>query len=203
MTEEEWLACEDPQKMLHLPMQEGRKRKLRLFACAYCHRIESMVSNEWSRHAVKAAEAAADDPPESDLEHYRERAEKVIWELTDWPARKAARAAATVASADWTVKHSFYLLRRQWEEALAYVGETAKAAVAAVGLAATEEDRQRNQKAEIESQVELLRHIIGNPYQPYQAPDHWPSTVTDLAQALYDGDGNRLVLADALEEHGH
>jgi hypothetical protein len=31
----------------------------------------------------------------------------------------------------------------------------------------------------------------------------WPSAVSDLAQALYDGQGNRLILADALEEAGH
>jgi hypothetical protein len=31
----------------------------------------------------------------------------------------------------------------------------------------------------------------------------WPSVVVELAQSLYDGTGDRLILADALEEAGH
>jgi hypothetical protein len=44
---------------------------------------------------------------------------------------------------------------------------------------------------------------LGNPFKPYPAPAAWPSAVVELAQALYDGAGDRLVLADALEEAGH
>jgi hypothetical protein len=35
------------------------------------------------------------------------------------------------------------------------------------------------------------------------APVFWPSTVLDLAKALFDGQGCRLILADSLEESGH
>jgi hypothetical protein len=49
----------------------------------------------------------------------------------------------------------------------------------------------------------LLRHIFGNPFSPYAAPASWPGAVVELAQAMYDGAGDRLVLADALEEAGH
>ncbi|OAI51285.1 hypothetical protein AYO44_05130 [Planctomycetaceae bacterium SCGC AG-212-F19] len=58
-------------------------------------------------------------------------------------------------------------------------------------------------KKESEARSGLLRHIIGNPLRPYAAPASWPSAVSDLAQALYDGNGDRLILADALEEAGH
>lgn len=37
----------------------------------------------------------------------------------------------------------------------------------------------------------------------YPIPAAWPSAVLELAQVLYDGAGNRLVLADAMEEAGH
>ncbi|OAI45594.1 hypothetical protein AYO44_12690 [Planctomycetaceae bacterium SCGC AG-212-F19] len=49
----------------------------------------------------------------------------------------------------------------------------------------------------------LLRHIVGNPFRPYAAPGSWPVRLVKMAQALYDGTGDRLVLADALDEAGH
>jgi len=49
----------------------------------------------------------------------------------------------------------------------------------------------------------LLRHIIGNPFRPYAAPDHWPSTVIQLADALYNGHDCTFALHDALLEAGH
>jgi len=56
---------------------------------------------------------------------------------------------------------------------------------------------------ERQAQAELLRHIVGNPFRPYPAPDFWPSTVVELAQAVYDGTGDHRILSDALEEAGH
>jgi hypothetical protein len=49
----------------------------------------------------------------------------------------------------------------------------------------------------------LLRHIIGNHFRPYPAPDHWPSTVVQLAHALYNGQDCTFALHDALLEAGH
>jgi hypothetical protein len=55
----------------------------------------------------------------------------------------------------------------------------------------------------IEHRNRALRHIIGNPFRPYAAPASWPCVAVELAQSLYGGAGDRLVLADALEEAGH
>lgn len=49
----------------------------------------------------------------------------------------------------------------------------------------------------------LLRHIMGNPFRPYPAPEFWPSNVVLLAQALYEGQDCDYALHDALEEAGH
>jgi hypothetical protein len=52
-------------------------------------------------------------------------------------------------------------------------------------------------------QASLLRCVFGNPFRPYPAPPSWPTTVVQLAGALYNGQDCRLPLSDALEECGH
>lgn len=52
-------------------------------------------------------------------------------------------------------------------------------------------------------QTALLRHLVGNPFKPYPAPASWPSTVIQLAQALYNGQNCSFALHDALLEAGH
>ena len=49
----------------------------------------------------------------------------------------------------------------------------------------------------------LLRHIIGNPFRPYQPPSSWPASVVKLAQAAYDQQPCHFALHDALLEAGH
>src|SRR5262249_6177457 len=49
----------------------------------------------------------------------------------------------------------------------------------------------------------LVRHIFGTPFRPSQPPPSCPSTVGQLADALYAGEDVAFALADALEEAGH
>jgi len=64
---------------------------------------------------------------------------------------------------------------------------------------------QEGAERDVEScaQVDLLRHIIGNPLRPYPAPPSWPSAVIELAEATYAGEDCSFALHDALLEAGH
>src|SRR5262249_36507758 len=62
MTEDEWLACTEPQKMLEA-LHAGSvlsERKARLFAAACCRRIFPLMPDDRSRQAVTACELYAD-----------------------------------------------------------------------------------------------------------------------------------------------
>src|SRR5579871_2975568 len=46
MTEAEWLACTDPQRMLEFLRDKASNRKLRLFACACCRLISQLFLDD-------------------------------------------------------------------------------------------------------------------------------------------------------------
>jgi hypothetical protein len=61
---------------------------------------------------------------------------------------------------------------------------------------------RRIKTSEWKEQADLLRHIFGNPFQPYPPPPQLPVTATRLAQALYEGGDYALALQQALQDAG-
>jgi hypothetical protein len=60
MTEQEWLTCTNPQKMLNFPRGKASKRKLRLFDCACCRLVWHLLEHAELKRAVESAEQFAD-----------------------------------------------------------------------------------------------------------------------------------------------
>jgi hypothetical protein len=63
-------------------------------------------------------------------------------------------------------------------------------------------ERNAAYAAENAAQASLLRHIIGNPFRSFPTMPHWPETVVQLAQSLYDGTDCAFALHDALLDAG-
>jgi hypothetical protein len=178
MTEQEWLACTDPRRMLEFLQVKASDRKLRLCAIAYCRRIWSLLDDARSRRAVELAERFADGGA-TDYERMvaQDHAEKVTKALTG-SAANAPRAAA-FAALPWADSAARGVLTMTPP----LLGEPVSGAL----------------------RCEFVRDIFGNLFRPVTIDPAWLSaTVTQLAQAIYQELAfDRLpILADSLEEAG-
>jgi hypothetical protein len=181
MTEDEWQNCQNPMPMLEFLGSSARAsdRKLRLFVCACCRRIPSLISDGRCRRAVEMSERFADGlSSEQELEVVRLGVEE---------AETRARAEskhdeANAAHAAW--RACFPKLYPAWTPS-------------AIWLA----NEQRAQPA-------LLRDLFPHPVRLNTIQPSWlewnEGTVVNLARSIYDEFSfqDLPILADALEEAG-
>jgi hypothetical protein len=190
MTESEWLGCADPKPMLEFLWRDGSHRKLRLFACACCRRVQHLLTGEDSRIAVDVAERHADGlATDEALIQATGRLEIVAPQGRPYPNAPAYYAT--------------------WYHAPDVAASAALAAVEAIEYAAGDADGERA------AQVASLRDIFGNPFRPVTLDPAWQSwhagIIVRLARAVYEDrvlpagtfrPDRVAVLADALEEAG-
>ena len=205
MTEAEWAACREPDKMLAFLRKgsRGSERGLRLFACACVRRIWHLLTDERSREAVEMAERFADG-----LGTEQER-------NTIWAAAEAVTGGRRVYGK--MCSHQYFAAISAW---LAIADSpTATSRAAAAGMAFMSDS---NIAAERAVQASLLRCITGNPFRffptgspPFRGPPMNAScstpAVLSLAKRAYDerllpsgtlAPGHLAALATALEAGG-
>src|SRR5262245_14602918 len=175
MTEAEWLACTDPEKMLEFLRGRASDRKLRLFACACCRRIWHLLIDPRSQQAIETAEAFADGETDQ--------------EILDWTLAYACHAESDAAMsvgeddefhyAALAARHTNY---PSMLSAIEYVVGPAARAVARNGVpyGVSLAHEQANQ-------VHLLRCIFGNPFRPVAFDPAWQTrAAVSVAQVIYE-----------------
>jgi hypothetical protein len=185
MTEADWNACADPDRMVEFIRGRASERKLRLFAVACCRRFPHLATLSEIWVAERAADGAA--APE---ELAAARAE-------------SARAYEQAAGQFSSITPPPYVLA--FGAALAAVSSQAAEAASASSKAAA----AFAGRGELASQAALLHCIFGNPFRAPPSIDlAWlaynDGAVRKLAQSIYDerAFGRLLMLADAVEEAG-
>ena len=184
MTEVEWLASEDPERLWEFASEGASDRKWRLLAVALCRCAWPLLPDERSQAAVEVAEQYADGKASED-----ERVAACLAANSadvigvDSPAAQAAVHAAMMS-------HHLYISCEAAYEALL----TTDDAEASGALA------------------DVVRDLFGNPFCPVALDPTWRTASVDaLAEAAYEErelpqghlDPARLaVLSDALEDAG-
>jgi hypothetical protein len=220
MTEQEWLACTDPARMLEFLRGKASDRKLRLFAVACCRQIWDMLTDERSRKAVDVAEGYADGLVSEELRHLIWRdASQVQWQVFQAHGGsknfliancydKAALAAANSAYVHIPGEDDFIEAVLSVAGAVSWAAALPDARPNATALYGPDGYLSKDNPARnlaLSKEACSIRDIFGNPVRPITIdPFSLTSRVTQLAQAIYDERTfDRLpILADALEDAG-
>jgi hypothetical protein len=198
------------------------RRKLRLFACACCRRIEHLMKDPRSREAIRLGEQYADG---------------LIGETAARAARSAARAAYNAANRAADEEYdrkpgipSPFCWRKPYQALVAATdaayaatqvfnidGGTARAEMtnaleherlARPRTPVTAQNARAAHKEADQAQAEMLRDLFGNPLRPLAVDPAWlrwnKGVVVKLARSIYDHQtlDQLPILADALEEAG-
>src|SRR5947208_1686113 len=162
MSEQEWLACTDPNLMLNHLLGKVTDRKMRLFAVACCRHIWHLLPDRRSRAVIEVAERYADG-------------------VADQRELIAARAAA-IAPPDqaafapyWAANHN--LTKSLWNACEAALEAGARAAARSAHAAGADQGAAWDaaRAAGTTEQARLLRDVLGNPFRPAAVAPSWLS----------------------------
>jgi hypothetical protein len=229
MTEAEWLACADPDRMLRaltgVPSGSGllgwlrgsreaprlkpaSRRQMTLFACACCRNIADLMNDDRSRRAVEVVERHADGRAgDAELAAAREAALDAYDTFLE-RGKTSNLPSPYLPEADQAGPWRF---AAQAAAALTQSPAEAVDAVlrAAMAVATEWDDAARAAAmAGAAARVAVLRDIFGNPFRPVRVDPSWlrwnDGTVPRIAQRIYHEDRfeDLPILHDALLDAG-
>jgi hypothetical protein len=184
MTEEEWLACNSPEDLLHFLRARASDRKARLCAVACCFRDPLWCVPPETGRVILLAESFADGRVDERALHVVARSTSALHPapvVAAPPVRGVAFAQHAGRVAE-SVCRGLAEGTRQPPDSPKY---SAKLAV------------------EREAMARLVRDIFGNPFRPVPFSPSWcTNTVRAVAQQMYDLRDFRgmPILADALQD---
>ncbi len=196
MTEDEWLACDDPQPMLANQRGKIGDRKLRLFAAACCRTIWHLLHRRVKKQIAIMENWVDGMASVEDVQNARER----LLYNSHWCA-KALKPSYSSLEAPY---HAWFAISSVASPEHLSVGDCCERVVDA-RLAEDEEQTPSSIRAEL---AELLRDVLGNPFRAPPDITSWASWREGLAVAMarqmYESrDFSDLpVLADVLEDAG-
>jgi hypothetical protein len=218
MTEEEWLACQEPTPLLEFLKGKATRRKLLLLMVACYERLEQFFIADVARGAIacayRYAEGQADD---AELEQANHAVRKVITSAIS--ATAFERCGSEARFSEQSPQAKLDLLREATEicpagnalVVLVYAtwsilgkgsgADGLRRATVAVELIKGPEAAQEERLA----QAALLRDIFGNPFRPVAVDPSWRTdTAVSLARTMYEArDFSAIpILADALQDAG-
>jgi hypothetical protein len=246
MTESEWLACPEPfasyaflrdETDTHKTRWQGwvtvrrhpvSERKLRLFACACCARVENLLPMEEARSLIRAAEAFADGRIGVDELEVAEKACDAANQSrregeSPWLSfqREAVYAATFVARTEAAGRLGTLVAAARaragaavWQRHVESLGGVLRvkpgefAPLEAVVRACDRSFMASELAAEARHQADLLRDVVGNPFRAVLVDPDWLAwsggVPGRMAHAIYEGRRfqDLSLLADALEDAG-
>jgi hypothetical protein len=215
MTETEWLECADPEAMLHFLKGKVSERKLRLFACACCRRVEHLLHDERSVATIdiieRHADSAASDGAFIDA---RYAAQSVLEEMVGkvWTGHPAATDAGCMVrnAAGRCPEHSAKetVLRAAGALALEIAGPCPFNTPDLVHHIAWRTAHRAAWRTACVDLCGLLRDVVGNPFRAPRLNEEclaWnDGTVPRIAHTIYaERAFEQLpILGDALDDAG-
>ncbi len=190
-----WEQSRDLQKMVRAVDPQRYDRKLRLFAVACCWRVSDLLVDADARELLKLVEQLADG--EASWDAIRQAESHVPF----YPhAEGAVKIAAAVPDrASWRASADSYIRAAHTAEE-AVVGRNTEPDSPDVRLRL-----YHSRGVERETQLRILRDIVGNPFRPVAFDPAWrTSTAVALARQMYESRefSAMPILADALQDAG-
>jgi hypothetical protein len=208
MTEQEWLACTQPQSMLaYLLRQSSSQRKLKLFAIACCRRIYAWLTIE-SRWALEVVERSWHNQA-TPSEYHSAQAKAACAAFQDWDTHHPSNAVAQLFSPGYNAALASAAEAAEGVRVAAlYRSFGANRGEAIIRSTPSPEAGEVALQAEQHAQCELLREIFHGPCRAVFFRCAWTTwrdgVARQMAHAIYNERAfERLpILADALEEAG-